>query len=146
MASPSAMYSSSSAMRTSLASDSARRLSISTRADSTSRLNPSSRRPPLEGARLPSRDEAPVGALAAGLLVDCRIILVSRLSSLISLMSATFWFINAMLSFLCVSTSLASLRLNWSTVFSRYSRWRLYSRWISLSGGLSSMFWVMCLA
>mmetsp|Transcript_32536 Transcript_32536/g.54579 ORF Transcript_32536/g.54579 Transcript_32536/m.54579 type:complete len:219 (-) Transcript_32536:570-1226(-) len=57
----------------------------------------------------------------------------SRRSSLISLMSVTFSCIMRILSWRWLSMSLCSLRLSDSTLFSRYSRCRLYSFWMSSS-------------
>mmetsp|Transcript_30134 Transcript_30134/g.74778 ORF Transcript_30134/g.74778 Transcript_30134/m.74778 type:complete len:278 (-) Transcript_30134:3005-3838(-) len=70
--------------------------------------------------------------------------LISRRSSLISLMRLTFSCMMRMLSVRCSSMSLCSLRLRDSTLRSKYSRWRLYSFWMSSSICSSSTCSVTC--
>mmetsp|Transcript_46421 Transcript_46421/g.121854 ORF Transcript_46421/g.121854 Transcript_46421/m.121854 type:complete len:244 (-) Transcript_46421:1604-2335(-) len=79
--------------------------------------------PPPPSPPKPVVDEPPIACCRC----CCFICLISRRRSLISLTSVTFSCIMRMLSLLCSSLFLASLRLRDSTDFSRYSRWRAYS-------------------
>mmetsp|Transcript_28924 Transcript_28924/g.94571 ORF Transcript_28924/g.94571 Transcript_28924/m.94571 type:complete len:256 (+) Transcript_28924:719-1486(+) len=122
---------SSSSIRRCFSSSSARSLAISPRWISSSRpawsaegLGP----PALPDLPPPERGTSSSFERCASLRER-----ISRRSSLISLMRETFSCMIRMLSVRWNSMSLWSLRLSDSTDFSRYSRWRLYSFWMSSS-------------